>query len=76
MTVSFNRLAEKELISAARYFEDEAHLGAEFLAEYEAWERQVLAFPRSMPEIAPDIRSGFLVRFKYHVTYQIRGDVI
>ena len=51
-------------------------LGAAFLDEYEAWEKQVRAFPRSCPEIAPGIRSGFLPRFKFHITYQLRGDTI
>lgn len=76
MRVSFNRFAEQELIAAARYLEAEARLGAAFLDEYEAWERQVLEFPKSCPEIAPTIRCGYLARFKYHVTYQVRGEVL
>lgn len=76
MKVSFNRLAEQELTAAALQLETEAHLGAAFLDEYQAWEKQVQAFPRSCPEIAPGIRAGFLPRFKFHVTYQLRGDTI
>lgn len=76
MRVSFNRFAEQELVAAARHLEIERHLGVAFLDEYEAWERQVLAFPDSCREIAPTIRCGYLPRFKYHVTYQFRGDVI
>ncbi len=76
MTVSFNRLAEQELIAAARYLQTEARLGAAFLDEYEAWEEQVKRFPAACPEIAPGIRAGFLRRFKDHVTYLVRDDTI
>ena len=76
MRVSFNRLAEEELIAAARYLDVEAGLGGAFLDEYEAWETKVKRFPASCPEITPCIRCGFLKRFKYHVTYLVRGDTI
>ena len=76
MKVSFNRWAEAELIAAARHLEQERRLGAELLEEYESWETKVRQFPESCPEIAPGIRCGYLKRFKYHVTYAIRGDAI
>lgn len=76
MKVSFNRLAEKELIAAARYLHAEVNLGREFLKEYEAWEARVTRFPGSCPEIVPGIRCGFLKRFKYHITYVVRGEVL
>lgn len=76
MKVRFNRLAERELIAAAQYLETEAGLGTEFLEEYERWEVQLRRFPRSFPEIAPGIRFGYLRRFKYHITYTIRGDTL
>lgn len=53
MKVSFNRLAEQELIAAALQFEAEAHLGAAFLDEYQAWEKQVRAFPVHVPKSLP-----------------------
>ena len=62
MRVSFNRIAAKELVAAARHLEMERHLGVAFLDEYEAWERQVLAFPDSCREIGPTIRCGYLSR--------------
>lgn len=73
MKVSFNRLAEQELIAAARHLAEVANLGSAFLDEYETWENQVKQQPLSYPEIAPAIRRGYLSRFKYHVTYTIRG---
>lgn len=76
MKVSFNRLAEAELITAARYLHAEAGLGRAFLDEYAAWESRTRRFPRSCPEIAPGIRCGFLQRFKYHVTYTIRANAL
>lgn len=76
MKVSFNRWAETELISAARYLDAERRLGGAFLDEYATWEKHVKQFPSSFPEIAPGIRCGYLSRFKYHVTYTVRDDVI
>lgn len=76
MKVSFNLLAEQELIAAARKLADAANLGGVFLDEYEAWEAQIKEHPYSCPEIAPGIRRGYLSRFKYHVTYAIRGQSI
>jgi hypothetical protein len=60
------------LIAAARYLEAERGLGSAFLDEYTAWEKRIRSFPESCPEIAPDIRCGYLPRFKYHVTYTLR----
>lgn len=76
MKASFNRLAEAELIAAARYLQAEAGLGLEFLNEYQAWEKRTCRFPASCPEIVSGIRCGYLKRFKYHVTYTIRGDTL
>jgi plasmid stabilization system protein ParE len=73
MKVSFNRLAEAELIAAARYLEAKGKFGAAFLEEFAAWESLAKQFPESCPEIAPGIRRGYLSRFKYHVTYTVRG---
>lgn len=76
MTVSFNRSAGQELVAAATKLAEVANLGGAFLNEYEAWEAQIKQHPHSCPEIAPDIRRGYLPRFKYHVTYTIRGQSI
>ena len=76
MTVSFNRSAGQELIAAARKLADVANLGGAFLDEYEAWEAQIKKHPLSCPEIASGIRRGYLSRFKYHVTYTVRGQSI
>ncbi|MBC7366969.1 MAG: type II toxin-antitoxin system RelE/ParE family toxin [Undibacterium sp.] len=76
MKVSFNRLAEQELIAAARYLDAESGLGGAFLDEYETWEAKIKRFPLCCHEITANIRCGFLKRFKYHVTYLIRGDTI
>jgi len=76
MKVSFNRLAEDELIAAARYLEFERGLGSAFLDEYAGWEKRVQDYPESCPEITLGIRCGYLSRFKYHVTYLLRDDSI
>jgi hypothetical protein len=74
--VSFNRHAERELIAAAQHLHAEARLGHAFLDEYESWESRTRQFPRSCPEIAPGIHCGYLKRFKFHVTYTLRGDTM
>ena len=76
MKARFNRLAEQELIAAAKHVQAEANLGGALLDEYAAWEARTLRFPKSCPEIAPGICCGFLPRFKYHVTYTIRADTL
>ena len=73
MKVRFHPLAQRELISAALYIEQEAQLGSEFLNEYEAWEANIRQFPESCPEIGLGIRKGVLKRFKYIVGYKIKG---
>ena len=47
MKVSFNRLAEQELIAVTRYLQTEARLGGAFLDEYDPWEVTVKRFPCS-----------------------------
>jgi hypothetical protein len=76
VNVSFNRFAEQELIAAARHLATAANLGGAFLDEYEAWEVRIKRHPLSCPEIAQNIRRGYLPRFKYHVTYTIHGKSI
>lgn len=76
MKATFHRLAEVELIGAARDLDAKAKLGHAFLAEYENWEAQICRFPLACPEIAPGIRCGYLKRFKYHVTYRVLHDAI
>ena len=76
MRVTFQRLAEAELIAAARDLNAKAKLGNAFLGEYENWEIQIRRFPLACPEIAPGIHCGYLKRFKYHVTYRVLPDAI
>ena len=76
MKAAFHRLAEAELLAAARNLAAEAKLGHAFLEEYENWELQIRRFPLACPEIAPGIRCGYLKRFKYHVTYRVLSDSI
>lgn len=74
MIVRFHPLAERELISAALYLEQEAQLGEAFIDAYEDWERQIREFPESCPEIGMGIRKGVLARFKYLIGYKIKGE--
>ncbi len=72
MKVRFHSLAERELIAAALYLDQEAGLGSEFLDEYADWEGLVQAHPESCPEIGVGIRKGLLKRFKYLIGYKIQ----
>jgi len=47
VNVSFHRLAELELIAAARQLATTANLGVAFLDEYEAWEARIKRHPFS-----------------------------
>ncbi len=76
MKATFQRLAEAELIAAARDLDAKARLGRAFLDEYENWETHIRRFPLACPEIAPGIRCGYLKRFKYHITYRVLPDAI
>jgi hypothetical protein len=73
MKVRFHPLARRELIAAALYLDKEAHLGADFLDEYEKWESELKVCPEFCPEIGMGIRKGILKRFKYLVGYKIKG---
>jgi hypothetical protein len=73
---TFHRLAEAELIAAARDLDTKAKLGHAFIDEYEDWEVQIRRFPLACHEIAPGIRCGYLKRFKYHVTYRVLSGAV
>lgn len=62
MQVGFHPLAERELIAAALYLDQEAELGSEFLDAYESWEANLRRFPESGPEIGMGIRKGLIKR--------------
>ena len=76
MKATFHRLAETELIAAARDLNAKTKLGYAFLDEYENWEAHIRRFPLACPEIAPGIRCAYRKRFKYHVTYRVLPDAI
>lgn len=73
MKVRFHPLAERELIAAALYLDQEAGLGSKFLDAYEAWEETVRSHPESCPEIGMGIRKGILPGFKYLIGYKVKG---
>lgn len=73
MKVRFHPIAERELIAAALYLDQEAGFGSDFLDAYEAWESQIREYPESCPEIGMGIRKGLLQRFKYLIGYKIKG---
>jgi len=70
--IVLHRLARTELIAAAQYLEAEAGLGADFLAAFEEWAKQIRRFPESGPVIGHHIRKGLMQRFHYIIAYEIR----
>jgi len=73
----FHRLAERELIDAAEYFEHEsAGLGVAFLAEVERCVADIAAFPRGGTEVGASVRRRLVRRFPYAVLYSVKPDHI
>ena len=77
MNVSFNRLAERELIEAAQYYGlESSRLSAAFLAEVEICCAAVTEHPEVGSCVLGNIRRRLVRRFPYAVIYTIRPGLI
>lgn len=71
--VSFHRLAKRELMEAAHYYDAESPgLGPEFLKEIEHCLKSILEFPEAGPVLAGSVRRRFARRFPYAVLYSLK----
>ncbi|WP_370693539.1 type II toxin-antitoxin system RelE/ParE family toxin [Nitrospira tepida] len=75
--ISFHRLARRELIDAALFYDVESPgLGAAFLDEVEDCTRNLLAFPESGQVVRGGVRRRLLRRFPYALLYSLKKDTI
>jgi len=74
-TVSYHRLARRELNEAAQYYESESPgLGAAFLDEVERCSHALVNFPEGGPLITETICRRLVSRFPYALLYSIKPD--
>lgn len=70
-SVRFNRLAEREIDDAFRYYEEEsAGLGERFLEEVESGIAFLRRYPEAAPKITDSIRRFVLPNFPYSLLYR------
>jgi plasmid stabilization system protein ParE len=70
--VSFHRLAEREIIDAAHYYDLERDgLGESFLREVERALDHIEDFPDSAPILAGNVRKRLIRRFPYAILYSV-----
>lgn len=73
----FHRLADRELIEAAAYYEKESPgLGVAFITAVEACISEIVEHPESGTRVHGVVRRRLVRRFPYSVLYSIQGDVI
>jgi plasmid stabilization system protein ParE len=73
--LSFNRLAERELAEAARYYEEESPgLGERFIEEVRSSILLLQRYPNAAPKVFGEVRRFTLPRFPYYLLYQIPGE--
>lgn len=75
--VRFHRLARRELIEAAEYYERESRgLGGTFIDAVEACADEILEHPEAGTAIHGGVRRRLVRRFPYSVLYSIGTDSI
>lgn len=73
----FHRLARRELIEAAEYYERERlGLGGAFIDAVEACTAEILEHPDAGPVLRRDVRRRLVRRFPYAVLYTVEIDSI
>lgn len=77
MRVLFLQVAERELVEAVAYYNNEfSGLGFEFAAEVKKALARILAQPDAWQALSPRTRRCRVSRFPYGVVYQKREDAI
>lgn len=75
MRVTLNELAERELIDAAQYYEQEqTGLGQAFIGEIRRCTAAIGEHPLAGPLVLGHIRRRLCRRFPYALLYTMRGD--
>ena len=69
---------ERELAEAVRHYAAKnLQLAADFLAEFDAGIKRIVAFPKAWPPVGPKgkgFRRCLLTKFPYQIVYRIEGD--
>lgn len=74
---SYHRLAEQELVEAARWYEQESpRLGAAFALEIERCVAAILDQPLAGKLVDAEVRRRLVRRFPYAMLYRITGEGI
>lgn len=74
---SYHRLAEQELLEAARYYEREsAGLGAALILEAERCVEAILDQPTAGRLVVAEVRRRLVHRFPYAILYRVTGEGI
>jgi len=77
MNFFFHPEAEKELMEAARYYENcEKGLGADFLIESYSAIKNIQAYPIAWTKVENDIRRYLLNRFPFAILYSFEQDAV
>ncbi|EIC30910.1 MULTISPECIES: type II toxin-antitoxin system RelE/ParE family toxin [Methylomicrobium] len=77
MRVEFLEAAEAELDEAFQWYEtQQPNLGVQFLTEFDAAIRRIVAFPKSYALLGNEIRRCLVKRFPYGILYGIDADRI
>ena len=75
--VNFISVAEREMLEAAEYYEDQSDgLGIAFLCEVHRASRDIARNPRRWPVVRDQTRRRMLRRFPYAILYRINPDEI
>ncbi|MDO9049263.1 MAG: type II toxin-antitoxin system RelE/ParE family toxin [Methylobacter sp.] len=77
MKIEFLEAAQDELDEAFNWYEaQQVNLGVQFLTEFDAAIRRIVAYPKSYALLGSDIRRCLIKRFPYCVLYGIDADTI
>lgn len=77
VSVSFHRLARRELIEAAEFYDlANPGLGRAFLDEVERSTQSILDYPDASPILIGSVRRRLLARFPYAVLYSAKHDKV
>ena len=73
--VRYHQAAEDELLAEIGYLELPVRgLGRRFYAEVQRAEGRIRKFPKSAPEVAPNIRKFSLRKFPFSILYSVESD--
>ncbi len=77
MKIEFLEIAQAELDHAYEWYEaQQKNLGIQFLDEFDASVRRIVAFPEACVLIGEDVRRCLIKRFPYGILYALDADKV